>query len=237
MLQDSTLGTVPDSASEHEPTSIAIPKGTSGILVSVLLAISYDDQVTRKAFLILNNHVESVNHKFQPCLTGNCFPNLELDLKSPHDISLTISTRYDWDTSSTSCLHASLYPLCFPPLLKGPHKSQTRKCIWRILNERADRLSYTLPFFHQSKALQTLWRSADNVLLVENSSADQHLLFSIFSWFITPTCEVPTDWLQQVNLPYPLLPASNYLYMMNNIHTVWTGHCPEMNVHTLKILI
>jgi hypothetical protein len=42
-------------------------------------AAVHDDYVTRKAFLILNTHVESVNYKFQPCLTSSYFFKLLLN--------------------------------------------------------------------------------------------------------------------------------------------------------------
>lgn len=106
----------------------------------------HDDYVTRKAFLILNHHVESVNYKFQPCLTSNCFPKLSPLGIVPLWTSCWLGNLGTNEIDALNlCLRLIFHTALFHLHRRIHEKREMRQNIWRILNERADRLPYTSP--------------------------------------------------------------------------------------------
>jgi hypothetical protein len=87
-----------------------------------MIGTFYDDHVTRKAFLILNNHVESVNYKFQPCLTPLCLSRARTSFQL-HDTWLTARIRYEL----TSTLDLRSFVSLFTPFNLLIHETQLRR--------------------------------------------------------------------------------------------------------------
>lgn len=109
--------------------------------------------MTRKAFLNLKIHVESVYYKFQPCLIDTKLSTAFL-FKIFGVVLICCSQVLPSPSEFFPCLHSPL-----------PHDE--------YLNERADRLYAGSCMSIPKQDVQILWLACILAILVENSSADQ----------------------------------------------------------------
>lgn len=153
------------------------------------------------------------------------------------DVILTRKTRYEWEQHVLNLCLCLVSTLWFPPPQEITQEKRDETEYMKNFERTGGQTAIHIPVLLQKQGFTNLVEDCEECATCWELVS---WLSSFFALFCRSPKSTEGNWLISLGKHIILVlahRAANILFMMNNIHTVWTGFCLEMNAHTLKILI